>query len=60
MLKDRRSLLFVNKKKQKNFVNFGFAFAAPATVGFNQFEQEFFASFFQKRCFLLSARDPPV
>ena len=43
----RKSLLFVNKKKQKNFVNW----SAPAVVGALQSEQNFFASFFQKRCF---------
>jgi len=40
----KESLLFVNKKKQKNFVNFGIGRAAT-------FGQKFFASFFQKRRF---------
>jgi len=49
-LKRRKNLLFVNKKKQKNFVNW----SAPAIGGALQREQKFFASFFQKRCFLPS------
>jgi len=49
-LKARRSLLFVNKKKQKNFVNW----SAPAIGGAFEWDQKFFASFFQKRCFLPS------
>jgi len=49
-LRRRKSLLFVNKKKQKNFVNLGFA--DLSMVGFDPFGQKFFASFFQKRCFL--------
>jgi len=36
-LRHRKNLLFVNKRKQKNFV---------------YFYQKFFASFFQKRCSL--------
>jgi len=43
----QKSLLFVNKKKQKNFVNW----SAAAVVGAFQSEQKFFASFFQKRGF---------
>jgi len=37
----------VNKKKQKNFVNW----SAVAKVGVFHSEQKFFASFFQKKCF---------
>jgi len=44
----RKNLLFVNKKKQKNFVTW----SAPTVAGAFQSEQKFFASFFQKRCFL--------
>ena len=47
-LSEKKVLLFVNKKKQKNFVNW----SAPAEVGALHREQKFFASFFQKRCFL--------
>jgi len=47
----KKSLLFVNKKKQKNFVNLEIACNGLATVGSEPFEQKFFASFFQKRCF---------
>jgi len=44
-LRQRKNLLFVNKKKQKNFVNLELECSEP-------FYQKFFASFFQKRCFL--------
>jgi len=48
----QKNLLFVNKKKQKNFVNLEFACAGLPAVGSDPIEQKFFASFFQKRCFL--------
>jgi len=48
-LRGRRSLLFVNKKKQKNFVNWG----CIGSIGGALHRQKFFASFFQKRCFFL-------
>jgi len=48
-LSEKKVVLFVNKKKQKNFVNW----SAPAAVVAFQREQKFFASFFQKRCFLI-------
>jgi len=49
-LRHRKNLLFVNKKKQKNFVNW----SAPALDAVIQSEQKFFTSFFQKRCFFPS------
>ena len=51
-LRQKRSLLFVNKKKQKNFVDLGFSCPRLPMVGAEPFEQKFFTSFFQKRCFL--------
>jgi hypothetical protein len=44
-MQDSKRLLFVNKKKQKNFCNLNHA--VPNTWG--PFEQKFFGSFFQKR-----------
>ena len=53
-LEHRKSLLFVNKKKQKNFFNLELACTGLQNVGSRPFEQKFFASFFQKRCYLPS------
>jgi len=50
-LKHRKNLLFVNKKKQKNFVNLGSVFTCLPAGGSDPIEQKFFASFFQNRCF---------
>jgi len=47
-------LLFVNKKKQENFVNLELACAGLLNVCSSLSEQKFFASFFKKRCFLSS------
>ena len=52
MVKRQSGLLFVNKKKQKNFVNLEFVFTGLSAVGSDLIEQKFFAAFFQKRCFL--------
>ena len=52
-LKQSKGLLFVNKKKQKNFVNLEFGFAGPLNVWSDAIEPKFFASFFRKRCFFL-------
>jgi len=46
----------VNKKKQKNFVNLEFECSDLSTVSSDPLEQKFFASFFQKRCFIETAR----
>jgi len=61
-LRGRKHLLFVNKKKQKNFVNQGWGIHAglrhmscldrSKAVCSEPNDQKFFASFFQKRCFL--------
>jgi len=48
----QQEVFFFEKKKQKTFVNLGFACAGLATVGSEPLEQKLFASFFQKRCFL--------
>ena len=50
----RKSLLFVNKKKQKNFGNKRLEYTALSTVHSDLIHQKFFAFFFQKRCFSLS------
>jgi len=55
----RKSLLFVNKKKQKNFVNLELARTGQANARSDLCYQKFFASFFQKRC-LLSVLPPGV
>jgi len=52
-LRYRKNLLFVNKKKQKNFVNW----SAPAGRRCAPSDQKFFASFFQKSCFSLRFPD---
>jgi len=51
-LSHRKNLLFVNKKKQKNFVNLALVCSDPSNVHSDPFEQKSFASFFQRRCFL--------
>jgi len=56
MLSQDKCLLLVNKKKQKNFVNW----SAPASLGAFHQEQKFFASFFQKRCFSLYSSQQPA
>jgi len=43
---------FLEKKKQKTFVNLELACSSLSNVRSDPFEQKFFASFFQKRCFL--------
>jgi hypothetical protein len=43
----KKALLFVNKKKQKNFLSNGDS--ARATTPLPQGEKKFFGSFFQKR-----------
>jgi len=48
-LKQRKPLLFVNKKKQKNFVNLELALTALPNVRSGPLEQKLFASFFQKK-----------
>ena len=50
----KKSLIFVNKKKQKNFVNLDLVCTGLSTVRSDPLEQKFFASFFQKRCFVPS------
>jgi hypothetical protein len=44
-MQDSKRLLFVNKKKQKNFANLDHAVSSA----WGPFEQKFFGSFFQKR-----------
>ena len=49
-----KCLLFVNKKKQKNFVNLEFACVGLSNVRSVPFGKKFFAAFFQKSCILLT------
>jgi len=53
-IRKSQNLLFLKKKKQKNFVNMGFVCAGLPVVSSKLFEEKFFASFFQKRCFAFS------
>jgi len=46
--------VFFLKKEAKTFVNSGFVCTGLPAVNSGPFEQKFFASFFQKRCFLPS------
>jgi len=54
MIRQKKNLLFVNKKKQKNFVNLESESTGLSAVRSDLMEQKFFASFFQKRCFFPS------
>jgi hypothetical protein len=48
-MKEKEALLFVNKKKQKNFYSLGRRPWALAVQTARSSEQKFFGSFFQKR-----------
>ena len=53
-LRHKKGLLFVNRKKQKNYANLVFSCARLPTVDSDLLKQKLFASFFQKRCFFFS------